>query len=478
MKTTKRQSREKSPKSRLRRNTATLRRIAEKEMKRLSPADTKKMSGEDIVKLVHELRVHQIELEVQNEELRTTHVQLEESRTKYSDLYDFAPVGYFTVTDSGMIREVNLTGARQLATDRHLLIKKPFAHFIHKDHADAYYLHSREVTESKDRKACEIQMVRKDKSEFYAQLVSSSMKDISGKTLIRSALMNITERKNAEKELKEHRDHLTELVEDRTAQLGTVNERLEKEINERKRVESESIRTSHLVALGELAAGVAHEINNPINGIINYAQMLANKSPGESREQDIALRLIKEGDRIAVIVNNLLSFARDAHGAKCPVRIHDIISDTLALAQAQIKNDGIHLNASIARGIPNVIAQPQQIEQVFLNLISNARHALNEKYPGTNKNKILTVTATEVTVHNQPHVQVVVHDTGNGIQPGIVHMVLNPFFTTKPSGVGTGLGLSISHGIVSDHGGTLKIESKEGEYTDIIIDLPADRQKK
>jgi PAS domain S-box-containing protein len=433
------------------------------------------MPFHDIKSLIHELEVHQIELEMQNEELLAAQNQLEDSRSKYSDLYDFAPVGYFTISEKGMIREVNFTGARQLATDRSLLMKKPFTHFIHRDDADAYYLHHREVMKSKDRRACEVRMVRKDKTEFYAQLVSAAMKDSSGRTLIRSALMNITVRKNAEKELIRHREHLVELVEERTCQLRKVNERLEKEITERKRVEAESIRTSHLVALGELAAGVAHEINNPINGIINYAQMLANKSPQESREQDIAGRLIKEGDRIAVIVNNLLSFARNSNDAKSPVNIRDIISVSIALTQAQIRNDGIDLKLSISRGIPHIVAQPQQIEQVFLNIISNARYALNEKYPGTDKKKILTVSARKATIKKVPHVQIVVHDTGHGIRAGLLDKVLNPFFTTKPSGVGTGLGLSISHGIISDHGGSVRIESKEGEFTKVIIVLPVHR---
>ncbi len=275
--------------------------------------------------------------------------------------------------------------------------------------------------------------------------------------------------------MQRHREQLMELVDDRTSELRKINEELESEIAERTRVEAESIHTSHLVALGELAAGVAHEINNPINGIINYAQMLANKSPQGSREHDVSCRVIKEGDRIANIVSSLLSFARAVNTAKERVRITDIMSESIALTQAQIRNDGIHLNIDIPESIPAIFGQMQQIEQVFLNIISNARHALNQKYPGADENKILNITAKEVSVQNQSYVQMSFYDSGHGIPASLLDKIMNPFFTSKPRGVGTGLGLSISHGIINDHDGRINVDSVEGKYTEIIIELPAFR---
>jgi C4-dicarboxylate-specific signal transduction histidine kinase len=270
---------------------------------------------------------------------------------------------------------------------------------------------------------------------------------------------DITDRKEVEKELEKHHNHLKEMVDERTSELQKINEELEREITERKRVEAESIHTSHLVALGELSAGVAHEINNPINGIINYAQILANKSPQGSREKDIACRVIKESDRIAGIVSCLLSFSRTVNTAKEHVHILDIMSDSLALTQAQIRNDGIDLNIDIPESIPEIIGQPQQIQQVFLNIISNARYALNQKYPGADKNKILSITAKEVSLSNQSYVQISFYDSGHGIKAGLLDKIMNPFFTNKPKGAGTGLGLSISHGIINDHGGRIMVDS-------------------
>jgi signal transduction histidine kinase len=278
--------------------------------------------------------------------------------------------------------------------------------------------------------------------------------------------------RESERELRRHRNQLSELVEERTSALTATNELLRKEITERKQAETEALRASQLASLGELAAGVAHEINNPINGIINYAQLLLNKSKQDGEEKDITKRIIKESDRIAGIVRGLLSFARNIKEEKHPVLIHDIMSESLALTETQLKKDGIKLMVNMPLNLPRIIAQPQQIEQVFLNIISNARYALNRKYPGTHEDKMLEITGEEVTFDNHQFIQIIFYDKGSGIPAGILDKIMNPFFSTKPESIGTGLGLSISHGIISDHGGRIMVDSVEGEFTKVIIELP------
>ncbi len=240
-----------------------------------------------------------------------------------------------------------------------------------------------------------------------------------------------------------------------------------------KQAEAEAIRAGQLASLGELAAGVAHEINNPINGIVNYAQMLLNKCPDESKEHEIAGRILKESNRIATIVKNLLSFARERREMKKPVRIHEIMSETLFLTEAQLRKDSIKLKVNIPPDLPEITAHSQQIQQVFLNIISNARYALNHKYRGAHDNKTMEIFGGKATIDNNPYVRITFYDRGTGIPSAILDKVLNPFFSTKPDEKGTGLGLSISHGIINDHGGRIKIESVEGEFTRVIIDLPA-----
>ena len=155
-----------------------------------------------------------------------------------------------------------------------------------------------------------------------------------------------------------------------------------RDVTDKKAATVAMMRAEQLAALGELAAGVAHEINNPINGIINYAQILANKTEEGDVMHDIAVRLIKEGDRIARIVKGLLSFARRRHEDKTDISIKDILSDSMTLTAAQLRNDNITIKTDLPDDLPNIKAQAHEIEQVFVNIISNARHALNEKFSG------------------------------------------------------------------------------------------------
>ena len=246
-----------------------------------------------------------------------------------------------------------------------------------------------------------------------------------------------------------------------------------RDVTEKKAATAAILRAEQLAALGELAAGVAHEINNPINGIINYAQILFNKTEEGDRVHDIATRLIREGNRIARIVEGLLSFARRRHEDKTVISIDEILSDSLALTAAQLRNDNITVNTDLPDGLPDIKVQAHEIEQVFVNIISNARHALNEKFSGSHEVKTLEVTAESITSNGRPMVRVSFKDRGSGIPAAIIDKVMNPFFSTKTEDKRTGLGLSISHGIIEEHGGRLRIESKEGLHTNVVMELPA-----
>ncbi|SFL28103.1 PAS domain S-box-containing protein [Desulfomicrobium norvegicum] len=228
----------------------------------------------------------------------------------------------------------------------------------------------------------------------------------------------------------------------------------------------------HLLSLGELAASVAHEINNPVNGIINYGQILVNECDAESMEHDLGARILKEGERIGRLVKSLLSYAHERRKEKRATQVVDILEETLALTQAQIRKDGIQLVLDFPESLPKVMANLQQVQQGFINIISNARYALNEKYPGWHKNKCLAISGEFVMVEGCPFVRVAFLDQGGGISAEKLSFLTKPFFSTKPFGKGTGLGLSITQKIIDDHGGHLRFESEEGEFTRVIIDLP------
>ncbi|WP_187426771.1 ATP-binding protein [Geothermobacter ehrlichii] len=242
-----------------------------------------------------------------------------------------------------------------------------------------------------------------------------------------------------------------------------------RDVTEQVRSHRDSIRTGQLAAIGELAAGVAHEINNPINGIINYAQIMVNHARAGGDSTELPERIIKEGNRIAGIVSSLLSFSRNRQEAIRAVYLHEVVNDALTLMKAQLRKDGIRVDIALDDDLPPVAGRYQQLEQVLINLLSNARHALNEKYPEYSEDKCLRISAE---VAGDGRVRLIVHDRGPGIPEHLLERILDPFFTTKPAGVGTGLGLSITHDIVRDHDGSIDIDSVPGEYTRVIVTLP------
>lgn len=227
-----------------------------------------------------------------------------------------------------------------------------------------------------------------------------------------------------------------------------------------------------LSSIGELAAGVAHEINNPINGIINYAQILVNRLPRGSIEAQLADRIIAEGERVAGIVRSLLSVASPELTERSSVSISNILSECLALIGAQFIAEGIHLIVDVPADLPSVMCNQKQVQQVFLNIISNARFALNQKQTGYNPGKILRIQCRTIQFENQPAILMEFHDTGCGIPAGQIAKVMTPFFTTKPCGSGSGMGLSVSRSIIQNHGGSLTIESRSGEYTKVSVVIP------
>jgi PAS domain S-box-containing protein len=281
------------------------------------------------------------------------------------------------------------------------------------------------------------------------------------------------------------------------------------ELTERKRLEAERLRLEvqlrqqqKLEAIGTLASGVAHEINNPITGIMNYAQLITDTTAPESETAGYASEIIAETERVAAIVKNLLQFARQEKQAHSPARVEDIIGQTLSLLQAVLRRDQITLAVDVPTDLPALKCRSQQLQQVLMNLLTNARDALNERYPGYHEDKMVRVTARELDERAERRapsaegaspgtgegqspianrqsqmaerrwIRITVEDHGGGIPAEIQDRIFDPFFTTKPKEKGTGLGLSVSHGIVKDHQGVLHFETEPGQGTRFHLDLP------
>jgi PAS domain S-box-containing protein len=251
------------------------------------------------------------------------------------------------------------------------------------------------------------------------------------------------------------------------------------DITERKALEREKIlmeaqllQKQKLESIGLLAGGVAHEINNPVFGIINYAKLISDKKASPEQVKEYSNEIAFEGQRIAEIVSNLLNFSRQEKHTHSLAEMSDIINHTVSLVQTIFRQDQIALEIDIQPGLPKISCRSQQIQQVVMNLITNARSALNAKYKGYDENKKITIRCNLETRDGKDWIVTVVEDYGTGIKKEIMNKIFDPFFTTKSRDEGTGLGLSISHGIVEGHNGTLTYESVEGEYTKAILALP------
>lgn len=246
---------------------------------------------------------------------------------------------------------------------------------------------------------------------------------------------------------------------------------LARDLTEEQLMKAEAYRAAQLAAVGELAAGVAHEINNPINGIINYAQILIDSNQIEHNTQFLQ-SIIKEGRRIAGITRNLLDFSRTREQAAEPADVPTLIRHCTELIQHQYLIDGIAMAEDYVESLPQVFCNPQQIQQVLLNVLSNARYALNERYPGPHADKLIAIAAYPKQRDHGDFVRITVTDYGTGIEHDLMDRVMDPFFSTKSMGEGTGLGLSISHSLIRENKGHFTIRSQWGHWTTVIIDLP------
>ena len=229
-----------------------------------------------------------------------------------------------------------------------------------------------------------------------------------------------------------------------------------------------------LEAIGTLAGGVAHEINNPINGIMNYAQLILDAIDNNTSNAGYVREIIHETERVSGIVKNLLQFSRQDKQSHSYAKVEDIINQTISLIRMIIKKDQIDLKVVMQENLPDIKCRSQQIQQVLMNLLTNARDALNEKYPDNDENKVIQIFCRQFTYESRKWIRITVEDHGNGISKELQEKIFEPFFSTKPKDKGTGLGLAISFGIVKDHHGSLAIETKEGEYTRFNLDLPVD----
>jgi two-component system NtrC family sensor kinase len=238
-----------------------------------------------------------------------------------------------------------------------------------------------------------------------------------------------------------------------------------RDVTDQKMLQEQLIQSEKMSAIGQLVSGVAHELNNPLAGISAFAQLLLAEKRFPPDQRTAAETIYSEARRASRIVQNLLTFARQHKAEKVPTAINQVLDDTLELRGYELRVRGIDVRREYDESLPDTMADAHQLQQVFLNLITNAEQAMEQRDGHHHR---LTVR----TRRSADSIRIEVEDTGAGIPPNLIERIFNPFFTTKPTGSGTGLGLSISLGIVREHEGRIWAENPPQAGARFVVEVP------
>ncbi len=241
----------------------------------------------------------------------------------------------------------------------------------------------------------------------------------------------------------------TALFDDKGEFIGC--EGIAKDLTRLKAMNSQMVSTEKMASVGQMAAGVAHEINTPLGIILGYAQLMKDDFPKDSEEYENLVVVERQSQACRKIVADLLKFSRQSGSSPREVNINEILTDVLAITEHNLHLDHIEVERCFAEDLPVIIGDEEKLRQVFVNLINNAQHAMEDE------GGVLTVRTRYD--REKRIITASVMDTGTGINPEISNRIFDPFFTTKSVGKGTGLGLSVSYGIIEDHRGIIRVES-------------------
>jgi signal transduction histidine kinase len=288
---------------------------------------------------------------------------------------------------------------------------------------------------------------------------------------------DITERRQAEEELRKAHDQLERRVEERTEELLTAYERLKEETSEREQAEHQLRQSQKLEALGTLAGGIAHDFNNILAVIIGFTELAQDHQPDESQEARHLKKVLEASVRGRDLVKQMLTFSRKSDQEKKPLRLSSIVKETVKLLRASVPTTiDIRTNVKSESGV--ILGDAVQIQQVLMNLATNAAHAMQDKggilYIELSDFSAGRSNGSIAAIEPGPYMKLTVRDTGVGIPAGIKERIFDPFFTTKRVGKGTGLGLAVVMGIVKQSGGHITVESEPGGGSTFSVYFPMD----
>ena len=438
-----------------------LARRAEAQARRTNPparGEVDALTPEEVRTLVHNLRVHQFELEIQNEELRRTQEELDRSQARYFDLYDLAPIGYLTLDAQGAIVEANLKAADLLGSTRAALARQKLSTFVTAPDQDHFYLWRKELLATGVPQETELRLQRTEETTFWARIESSvARSDAPADLLQRVAISDISAAKRTEDELQASFDHLEATLADlRAAQAQLVHQ-------------------ERLAAIGHLAAGVAHDFNNILTIITLHAQ-LALQSPELSPKIHKRIEtVLQQAEMAANLIQQLLDFGRRAQLQLMPVDLAQLFVSQVKLLRRTIpENIVIVLDCQIDPCM--VSADATRMQQMLTNLALNARDAMPAGGTLTIALRPCQVDAGALPLPGMQAgswIEIVVEDTGTGIPRDVMPYLFEPFFSTKVSGAGSGLGLPQVFGIVRQHDGFIGVKTEAEKGSIFTIYLPA-----
>ncbi len=288
------------------------------------------------------------------------------------------------------------------------------------------------------------QLLRRKNGEIFPSEIKTSFFRVNGEiTQVISIIRDVTERKKAEQSLQETYQKLKETQE-------------------------QLIQAEKMSAIGQLAAGISHELNQPLTGIKGFSQAILMDLDKDNPINEDLRKIIEQANRMDKIIQRIRLFARKSDFKIQEFDINQPIEDSFLLLNKQLSVHNVQVEKSLSKNLPRVQGDPNQLEQVFLNLITNARDAINS----LNSSKGEKITIKTSLSKDKKHIEITFKDTGCGICKGDLTNIFNPFFTTKFPDGGTGLGLSLVYRIIENHKGKISVKSKEGKGTTVRILLP------